>query len=165
MLKTLVHELRDPAEFSFLPIDSKCILLHRSNLCEEIRLSCRGKPTSLHFGPTLGYSTRPRISAVASVPSVRFLVTRLSPFGRLPYQPRSVGSNAEFPWRSGSRCRYFFTAHIRHRRSIFEHAFKHMGNTERNGGEYDSPRSLVQAIVRVVKSQVGEKISDDACSS
>ena len=40
-----------------------------------------------------------------------------------------------------------------------------MGNAGRNGGEYYSPRPLIRAIVRVVKPQIGEKISDDACGS
>jgi len=42
---------------------------------------------------------------------------------------------------------------------------KNVGNAGRNGGEYYSPRPLVRAIVRVVKPQIGEKISDDACGS
>ena len=40
-----------------------------------------------------------------------------------------------------------------------------MGNSGRNGGEYYSRLPLVRAIVRVVKPQIGDKISDDACGS
>jgi len=48
---------------------------------------------------------------------------------------------------------------------LYEAKIKNMGNAGRNGGEYYSPRPLVRAIVRVVKPQIGEKISDDACGS
>ena len=48
---------------------------------------------------------------------------------------------------------------------LYEAKIKNMGNAGRNGGEYYSPRPLVRAIVRIVKPQIGEKISDDACGS
>ena len=48
---------------------------------------------------------------------------------------------------------------------LYEAKIKNMGNAGRNGGEYYSPRPLVRAIVRVVKPQIGEKVSDDACGS
>jgi type I restriction enzyme M protein len=40
-----------------------------------------------------------------------------------------------------------------------------MGNAGRNGGEYYTPRPLIQTIVKVVAPKIGEKIYDGACGS
>lgn len=40
-----------------------------------------------------------------------------------------------------------------------------MGNAGRNGGEYYTPRPLIRAMIRVMKPQLGERISDQACGS
>ena len=48
---------------------------------------------------------------------------------------------------------------------LYEAKIKNMGNAGRNGGEYYTPRSLIRAIVQVVKPKIGEKIYDGACGS
>jgi type I restriction enzyme M protein len=49
---------------------------------------------------------------------------------------------------------------------MFEQTFKNnMGNAGRNGGEYDTPRPLICAMIQVVAPQIGERIYDGACGS
>ncbi len=48
---------------------------------------------------------------------------------------------------------------------LYEAKIKNMGNAGRNGGEYYTPRSLIRAIVQVVKPKIGERIYDGACGS
>ena len=48
---------------------------------------------------------------------------------------------------------------------LYEAKIKNMGNAGRNGGEYYTPRSLIRAMVRVVKPKIGERIYDGACGS
>lgn len=40
-----------------------------------------------------------------------------------------------------------------------------MGNAERNGGEYYTPRPLIRAMIKVLKPKIGERIYDGACGS
>jgi type I restriction enzyme M protein len=40
-----------------------------------------------------------------------------------------------------------------------------MGNAERNGGEYYTPRPLIRAIIAVTKPKIGERLYDGACGS
>lgn len=40
-----------------------------------------------------------------------------------------------------------------------------MGNAGRNGGEYDTPRPLIRAIVQVTKPKIGERIYDGTVGS
>ncbi|MGB8363513.1 MAG: N-6 DNA methylase [Rhizomicrobium sp.] len=48
---------------------------------------------------------------------------------------------------------------------LYEAKIKNMGNAGRNGGEYYTPRSLIRAMVQVVKPKIGERIYDGACGS
>jgi type I restriction enzyme M protein len=48
---------------------------------------------------------------------------------------------------------------------LYETRIKKMGNAGRNGGEYYTPRPLIRAMIRVMKPQLGERISDQACGS
>ncbi|MDA0737437.1 MAG: N-6 DNA methylase [Nitrospirae bacterium] len=48
---------------------------------------------------------------------------------------------------------------------LYEAKIKNMGNAGRNGGEYYTPRSLIRAMVQVVKPKLGERIYDGACGS
>jgi type I restriction enzyme M protein len=48
---------------------------------------------------------------------------------------------------------------------LYEAKIKNMGNAGRNGGEYYTPRTLIRAIVQVVKPEIGQRIYDGAVSS
>ncbi len=39
---------------------------------------------------------------------------------------------------------------------LYEAKIKNMGNAGRNGGEYDTPRSLIRAMVKVTAPKLGE---------
>lgn len=49
--------------------------------------------------------------------------------------------------------------------SLYEDKIKNMGNAGRNGGEYYTPRPLIQSIVRVVNPVIGETVYDGAVGS
>ncbi|MBK9926637.1 MAG: N-6 DNA methylase [Anaerolineales bacterium] len=49
--------------------------------------------------------------------------------------------------------------------ALYEDKIKNMGNAGRNGGEYYTPRPLIQAIVKVVEPQIGDTIYDGAVGS
>jgi type I restriction enzyme M protein len=49
--------------------------------------------------------------------------------------------------------------------SLYEDKIKNMGNAGRNGGEYYTPRPLIQSIVRVINPQIGETVYDGAVGS
>lgn len=48
---------------------------------------------------------------------------------------------------------------------LYEDKIKNMGNAGRNGGEYYTPRPLIDAIVDVVDPQIGETVYDGAVGS
>ena len=48
---------------------------------------------------------------------------------------------------------------------LYEDKIKNMGNAGRNGGEYYTPRPLIKTIVKVVASEIGNKIYDGAVGS
>eukprot|EP01037_Dinobryon_pediforme_P002439 gene2439-2477_t len=48
---------------------------------------------------------------------------------------------------------------------LYEVKIKNMGNAGRNGGEYYTPRSLIRAMIKVIKPKIGEKIYDGAVGS
>lgn len=48
---------------------------------------------------------------------------------------------------------------------LYESRINRMGNAGRNGGEYYTPRPLIQTIVKVVDPQIGDTIYDGACGS
>ena len=48
---------------------------------------------------------------------------------------------------------------------LYEAKIAKMGNAGRNGGEYYTPRPLIQTIVKVVDPKIGETIYDGACGS
>jgi len=48
---------------------------------------------------------------------------------------------------------------------LYEDKIKNMGNAGRNGGEYYTPRPLIQSIIEVIDPKVGETIYDGACGS
>ncbi|RLD36897.1 MAG: SAM-dependent DNA methyltransferase [Bacteroidetes bacterium] len=48
---------------------------------------------------------------------------------------------------------------------LYEGKIKNMGNAGRNGGEYYTPRPLIQTIVKVVAPQIGNRIYDGAVGS
>ena len=48
---------------------------------------------------------------------------------------------------------------------LYENKIKKMGNAGRNGGEYYTPRPLINSIVQVINPKIGEKIYDGACGS
>jgi type I restriction enzyme M protein len=49
--------------------------------------------------------------------------------------------------------------------SLYEDKIKNMGNAGRNGGEYYTPRPLIQTIVKVVNPKLGDKVYDGAVGS
>lgn len=49
--------------------------------------------------------------------------------------------------------------------SLYEDKIKNMGNAGRNGGEYYTPRPLIQAIVKIVDPKIGETVYDGAAGS
>ena len=49
--------------------------------------------------------------------------------------------------------------------AIYEDRIKQMGNAGKGGGEYYTPRSLIQAMINVVVPQIGETILDPSCGS
>jgi len=49
--------------------------------------------------------------------------------------------------------------------SLYEDKIKNMGNAGRNGGEYYTPRPLIQSIVQVVNPVIGETVYDGAVGS
>ena len=48
---------------------------------------------------------------------------------------------------------------------LYEAKIKNMGNAGRNGGEYYTPRPLINTIVQIVKPQIGDKVYDGAVGS
>lgn len=48
---------------------------------------------------------------------------------------------------------------------LYETRIKNMGNAGRNGGEYYTPRPLIETMVEVVEPQIGQKIYDGAVGS
>ena len=49
--------------------------------------------------------------------------------------------------------------------SLYEDKIKNMGNAGRNGGEYYTPRPLIQSIVKVINPTIGESVYDGAVGS
>lgn len=49
--------------------------------------------------------------------------------------------------------------------ALYENRIAQMGNAGRNGGEYYTPRPLIQTMIKAVKPQLGETIYDGACGS
>ena len=49
--------------------------------------------------------------------------------------------------------------------SLYEDKIKKMGNAGRTGGQYYTPRPLIQSIVKVINPKIGEKIYDGAVGS
>ena len=49
--------------------------------------------------------------------------------------------------------------------NLYEDKIKNMGNAGRNGGEYYTPRPLIQAIVQVINPIIGETVYDGAAGS
>lgn len=48
---------------------------------------------------------------------------------------------------------------------LYEVKIKRMGNAGRNGGEYYTPRTLIRAMIQVIKPKIGETIYDGAVGS
>ena len=48
---------------------------------------------------------------------------------------------------------------------LYESKIKKMGNAGRNGGEYYTPRPLINSIIKIVDPKIGETIYDGACGS
>lgn len=49
--------------------------------------------------------------------------------------------------------------------SMYEERIQQMGNAGIGGGEYYTPRSLIQAMIKIIDPKVGETIFDPACGS
>lgn len=49
--------------------------------------------------------------------------------------------------------------------ALYENRIAQMGNAGRNGGEYYTPRPLIQTMIKAVNPQLGETIYDGACGS
>ena len=49
--------------------------------------------------------------------------------------------------------------------SMYEERIQQMGNAGIGGGEYYTPRSLIQAIIKIIDPKIGETIYDPACGS
>ena len=61
---------------------------------------------------------------------------------------------------------HFQSADDKHEMTVlYEGKIQRMGNAGRNGGEYYTPRPLIQAIVKVVDPRIGETVYDPACGS
>jgi type I restriction enzyme M protein len=48
---------------------------------------------------------------------------------------------------------------------LYESKIKKMGNAGRNGGEYYTPRPLINAIIKAVDPKIGQTVYDGACGS
>ena len=48
---------------------------------------------------------------------------------------------------------------------LFEYKLKNMGNAGRNGGQYYTPRPLIDEIIKVINPKIGETIYDGAAGS
>jgi type I restriction enzyme M protein len=48
---------------------------------------------------------------------------------------------------------------------LYEDKVRRMGNADRNGGEYYTPRPLIRAIIKVVDPKIGETVYDGAVGS
>ncbi len=60
----------------------------------------------------------------------------------------------------------FRTSAEKHEMShLYEDKIKNMGNADRNGGEYYTPRPLIKTIIKVVAPEIGQKIYDGAVGS
>ena len=60
----------------------------------------------------------------------------------------------------------FLTSDDRHELSVlYEAKIKNMGNAGKNGGEYYTPRPLIQTIVEIVNPKIGETVYDGAVGS
>ena len=60
----------------------------------------------------------------------------------------------------------FLSNEDRHELSgLYEDKIKNMGNAGRNGGQYYTPRPLIQAIVEIINPQLGETVYDGAVGS
>lgn len=57
------------------------------------------------------------------------------------------------------------SAEIHEMSHLYEDKIKKMGNAGRNGGEYYTPRPLIQAIIRIVSPKIGDRIYDGAVGS
>jgi type I restriction enzyme M protein len=57
------------------------------------------------------------------------------------------------------------SAEIHEMSHLYEDKIKNMGNAGRNGGEYYTPRPLINAIIKVVQPKIGQKIYDGAAGS
>ncbi len=61
---------------------------------------------------------------------------------------------------------HFKTSKEKHEMShLYESKIQNMGNAGRNGGEYYTPRPLIQSIIKVVNPKIGDSIYDGACGS
>jgi type I restriction enzyme M protein len=49
--------------------------------------------------------------------------------------------------------------------ALYENRIAQMGNAGRNGGEYYTPRPLIQTMIKAIKPQLRETIYDGACGS
>ena len=49
--------------------------------------------------------------------------------------------------------------------SLYEDKIRNMGNAGRNGGEYYTPRPLIESIVKVIRPKIGETVYDGAAGS
>jgi type I restriction enzyme M protein len=63
------------------------------------------------------------------------------------------------------KLRFQTSAEIHEMSHLYEDKIKNMGNAGRNGGEYYTPRPLIQAIINVIHPIIGEKIYDGATGS
>jgi type I restriction enzyme M protein len=57
------------------------------------------------------------------------------------------------------------SAEIHELSHLYEDKIKKMGNAGRNGGEYYTPRPLIQAIIQIVSPKIGDRIYDGAVGS
>ncbi len=48
---------------------------------------------------------------------------------------------------------------------LYEDKIRNMGNAGRNGGEYYTPRPLIESIVKVIRPKIGETVYDGAAGS
>lgn len=57
------------------------------------------------------------------------------------------------------------SADIHEMSHLYEDKIKNMGNAGRNGGEYYTPRPLINAIIQVINPKIGDRIYDGATGS
>jgi type I restriction enzyme M protein len=108
-------------------------------------------------------------------PYLKGFRTRAKGASTIEYKIGEIFSEIENKFRSGYSLRdalelidqlSFRSQQEKHELShLYEAKLRNMGNAGRNGGEYYTPRSLIRAMIQVIRPKIDERIYDGACGS